>query len=119
MGRCVVAAATSVTDRMGRVMPKAIPSWRPKRMEGGRPTKEVAHYRTPDWRARRMRILLRDAMRCQAFRCGRVVSGKEAHVDHVIPLEEGGTDDDGNLRTLCSRCHGKKTRAEQRRRGMN
>ena len=100
-------------------MPKAIPSWRPRRMEGGKPSKEVAHYHTPDWRARRLRILVRDSYRCQEKGCGHVVSGREAHVDHLIPLEEGGTDDDANLRTLCDRCHGRKTRAEQRRRSLN
>ncbi len=97
-------------------MPKAIPSWRPKRMSGGKPTKEVAHYQTSDWRARRTRILLRDAMRCHE--CRRAVSGREAHVDHLIPLEDGGTDDDANLGTMCERCHGRKTNAEQRWRGL-
>lgn len=98
-------------------MPRAIPSWRPKRMEGGRPTKEVAHYHTADWRARRTRILLRDAFRCGD--CRRVVSGREAHVDHIVPLEDGGNDDDSNLLTRCDRCHGRKTRAEQARKGLN
>jgi 5-methylcytosine-specific restriction protein A len=46
------------------------------------------------------------------------VSGRECHVDHLVPLEDGGTDDDANLRTLCDRCHGRKTRAEQRRKGF-
>ena len=27
------------------------------------------------------------------------------HVDHIIPLTQGGTDDDDNLRTLCSSCN--------------
>lgn len=79
-------------------------------------TKETAHYRTADWRARRLRILRRDAWVCSA--CKRVTLGQTAHVDHIMPLEEGGTDDDGNLQTLCSSCHGAKTRAEQRRRGL-
>jgi 5-methylcytosine-specific restriction protein A len=78
-------------------------------------TKETAHYRTADWKARRLRILRRDAFVCAA--CRRVVYGQAAHVDHVQPLEEGGTDEDANLATLCSSCHGVKTRAEQRRRG--
>ena len=103
-------------------MPRAIPSWKPKRMEGLRPTKEIAHYHTSDWRARRTRILLRDNFRCQAWvggkRCNRVVSGRQAHVDHIKPIEEGGTDDDDNLETKCDSCHGRKTRAEQRRKGF-
>lgn len=97
-------------------MPKAIPSWRPRRMEGGRPTKEQAHYQSTDWRAKRTRILLRDAFRCQT--CSKVIGGKEAHVDHIIPLEDGGADEDANLQTLCSRCHGRKTVGEQRAKGL-
>ena len=27
------------------------------------------------------------------------------HVDHIIPKQAGGTDEMGNLRTLCSRCN--------------
>jgi len=78
-------------------------------------TKEVEHYRSADWRARRVRILVRDAYTCA--NCGRVVSGKAAHVDHIVPLEEGGTDAEANLQVLCDEDHGRKTRGEQRRRG--
>jgi hypothetical protein len=42
-------------------------------------TKETARYRTADWRA-----------------CSRVAYAKAARVDHIVPLEEGGTDDDAN-----------------------
>ena len=74
--------------------------------------REQAHYQTSDWRAKRERILVRDAFVCR--RCGRVVSGHEANVDHIVPLEDGGSDADGNLQTLCRSCHGVKTRREQR-----
>jgi 5-methylcytosine-specific restriction protein A len=47
-----------------------------------------------------------------------VVYGKAAHVDHRVPLEDGGTDHDSNLQTLCESCHGAKTREEQRRKGL-
>lgn len=96
-------------------MPSAVERWSPPRMRATTRTKEVEHYRSADWRARRVRILVRDAYTCAA--CGRVVSGKAAHVDHVVPLEEGGTDDDANLQVLCDEDHGRKTRCEQRRRG--
>ncbi|MDH0049642.1 HNH endonuclease [Comamonas terrigena] len=36
-------------------------------------------------------------------------------LDHVIPLEEGGTNDPGNLQGLCHDCHGAKTERERRR----
>lgn len=35
--------------------------------------------------------------------------------DHVVPLEEGGTDDEVNLQTLCQECAKAKTAAESRR----
>jgi 5-methylcytosine-specific restriction endonuclease McrA len=47
-----------------------------------------------------------------------VIYGPKAHVDHIKPLEEGGTDAAENLQTLCESCHGRKTRAEQSRRGL-
>ncbi len=96
-------------------MPSAIRNWKPPRLKC-QPTKERAHYVSAEWRAIRQSILVRDAYVCAA--CGRVAHGAAAHVDHIRPLEEGGTDDAGNLQTLCESCHGRKTRAEQRRRGL-
>lgn len=96
-------------------MPKPLNSLRPPRLPA-KPTKERHHYRTAEWRAKRLRILIRDSYRC--LDCGIVCHGKAAHVDHIQPLELGGTDDDGNLACRCERCHGRKTRSEQRRRGV-
>ena len=97
-------------------MPNAIPRWKPPHQRGMTQAKEHAHYATADWRAKRRRVLLRDSFVCRS--CGTVSHGKAAHVDHVVPLEDGGTDDDANLQTLCSACHGRKTRDEQHRRGF-
>lgn len=98
-------------------MPARIERYKPGRLKATEPTKEVAHYRTSDWKSRRVRILVRDAYRCRS--CSRVAYGRAAHVDHVKPLEDGGTDDDANLQVLCQSCHGAKTREEQRRKGIN
>jgi 5-methylcytosine-specific restriction endonuclease McrA len=38
---------------------------------------------------------------------GRLVAGE--HVDHVVPLSQGGTNETSNLQTLCRRCHARKT----------
>jgi 5-methylcytosine-specific restriction protein A len=95
-------------------MPRDVPRWRPYRPRT-KQTKEIAHYATKDWRARRERILIRDAFTCAV--CGIRVDGLRAHVDHITPLEDGGSDCDSNLQTLCSADHGRKTREEQRRRG--
>jgi 5-methylcytosine-specific restriction protein A len=97
-------------------MPARIERYKPARLAATEATKETAHYRTADWKARRVRILVRDSYRCRV--CRRVVYGRAAHVDHIKPLEEGGTDDDENLQVLCESDHGAKTREEQRRRGV-
>jgi len=96
-------------------MPKALARWKPPRFVSRTPQREQAHYRSAEWQARRLRILIRDAYTCQE--CGTITSGQAAHVDHRRPLEDGGTDDAANLQTLCAACHGRKTVDEQRRRG--
>ena len=98
-------------------MPSKIERFKPPRLVSVLPTKEHAHYLTADWKARRLRIATRDAFVC--CDCKRVAYGKNGHADHIVPLEEGGSDDESNLAWRCSSCHGKKTRAEQRRRGIN
>lgn len=97
-------------------MPDAIPRWRPPHQRGLRPAKERAHYISADWIARRQRILVRDAFICRS--CGVVCHGKDAHVDHIVPLEDGGDDHSSNLQTLCASCHGRKTRGEQLAKGF-
>lgn len=52
------------------------------------------------------RIRRRDDHTCQ--RCG--ADGHE--VDHIRNVKAGGSDDDSNLVTLCTRCHDEKTRRE-------
>lgn len=96
--------------------PAPVERWAPPRMRRTTVTKERAHYTSADWRAKRLRILRRDAFVCRW--CERVAYGQAAHVDHIVPLEEGGSDTDDNLQTLCQACHGRKTREEQKRRGL-
>ena len=38
--------------------------------------------------------------------------------DHVIPLTQGGRDDESNLQGICVDCHRSKT-AEESKRGIN
>lgn len=96
-------------------MPDRLKRWQPPRPRR-RETKERAHYRTAEWKAKRLRVLVRDAFRCTD--CGMVVSDREAHADHVVPLEAGGSDDEANIVCRCVRCHGRKTLAEQRKNGL-
>jgi len=55
--------------------------------------------------------MLRDKFTCAM--CGAVRYDHE--VDHIIPLEQGGSNDDDNLQLLCGGsdgCHAAKTKAE-------
>ena len=60
------------------------------------------HRLPPDWKATRRRILRRDKYTCK---CGRPATD----VDHIDP---SGSDEDWNLESLCSECHGRKSAAE-------
>lgn len=67
------------------------------------------------WRVIRDRILTRDCGLCQE--CKRNDRLRPAcEVDHILPVWKGGTDDDGNLESLCHGCHATKTAVEQRER---
>lgn len=60
---------------------------------------------TESWDHIRARILDRDGNRCSV---GRLLGGacsEHLHVHHLIPRDEGGTDEDDNLLTACARHH--------------
>lgn len=68
------------------------------------------------WTTIANRIKRRDGYRCQELIDGKPCgSSIDIEVDHDIPLEQGGTNDDDNLLTRCRRCHlrkhGKRARA--------
>jgi 5-methylcytosine-specific restriction endonuclease McrA len=64
------------------------------------------HGSTRAWRRTREHILARDRWTC-------VLCGAPAvDVDHIIPLEDGGSDRPGNLRSLCERCHADSHRSD-------
>lgn len=69
-----------------------------------------------DWDKTTKRIRQRDHHLCQeCLREGVVndVSGNHrGQVDHIIPKEQGGTDDDDNLELLCNDHHKIKTQRE-------
>jgi 5-methylcytosine-specific restriction protein A len=44
-------------------------------------------------------VLFRDRWTCQ--QCG----ARAGHVDHIIPVLFGGTDDPANLQSLCEACN--------------
>jgi len=67
------------------------------------------------WRKIRERVLTRDCGMCVLCQeSGRLTLAVE--VDHRTPAWAGGTDDDGNLQSLCKPCHTDKTTIEAQRR---
>jgi 5-methylcytosine-specific restriction endonuclease McrA len=59
----------------------------------------------------RERILSQEPL-CRPCRlAGRTAAAD--HVDHIVPLEAGGTYEDGNLQPICTECHKEKTARER------
>lgn len=52
---------------------------------------------------RRFEVLRRDGFRC--VYCGAKASESELHVDHVVPVIDGGSDEPSNLVTACIDCN--------------
>ena len=63
------------------------------------------------WRTIRERILKRDGYMCQCDTC-RGVRLLADEVDHILPISQGGTDSDDNLRSINKNCHKLKTSQE-------
>ena len=65
--------------------------------------------RTPFPKATRRRILNRDRT------CRHCRKHPATIADHIVPVAEGGTDDERNGQGLCAPCHDVKTKAERLR----
>jgi 5-methylcytosine-specific restriction endonuclease McrA len=59
------------------------------------------------WRKLRKMIAAERPAIC--VRCGHAGASATMHLDHVVPLARGGTNDPDNLQWLCGSCHSKKT----------
>src|SRR3990167_5690857 len=70
---------------------------------------ERAFYASPEWRALRYAVLLRDPI-CKLCDPARRTQG-----DHKTPRSQGGVDTMENLQGACHRCHSRKTAADNRR----
>lgn len=62
------------------------------------------------WRVLKARMHERDQYTCQS--CGIVTMKLE--LDHIVNIAQGGTDDEGNLQSLCVDCHKIKTIKESK-----
>ena len=61
------------------------------------------------WMAKRHRVAMAHNYQCK---CGAVWVSTRDHIDHIIPREQGGSNDESNLQPLCRPCHDEKTKAE-------
>ncbi len=98
-------------------MPSRIDSHRPLRMTArrkrtdDRPSAAARGYCTTEHAAWKKSVHARDAWQCVT--CGRVVTGRQAHADHIVPIAAGGARYDlSNGQTLCRPCHSRKTAKE-------
>ena len=83
-----------------------------KRYDRARGTRQERGYGQVWYQGIRPAILLRDKYQCQACGCFVGMRKGDAHVDHIVSKERGGSDEETNLQTLCASCHSEKTIAE-------
>lgn len=57
-------------------------------------------------------IYIRDNGKCNF--CKRLIDIIDSELDHVVPLQFGGSNSYSNLQTLCIPCHREKTKLENR-----
>ena len=73
------------------------------------------------WSRKRERVFKRDKYLCQICLAKNILTPVELHgdnagvCDHIVPLAEGGTDDERNLQTICKACDKEKTHQESLR----
>ena len=78
------------------------------------------HYATPEYQANRAMALARAKGCCQDpdHEGPRFINDPRAvHADHVVAVQDGGTDQYTNLMIRCRSCHSRKTLKERRNRG--
>lgn len=69
-----------------------------------KPQQSVKRKRTHIPRGLRKEVFKRDNYTCKE--CGAKKSeGATLHIDHIIPISKGGTDELSNLQTLCADCN--------------
>lgn len=61
------------------------------------------------WQRKRESVLLGSDCMCALCK-----TAAATEVDHIIPLEQGGSNDEINLQPLCKECHLEKSREEAR-----
>ncbi len=71
----------------------------------GKLTRSTSKRRIPISQKLRFEIFQRDKFTCQYCKRNRDNDGVKLHIDHIIPLSEGGKDEISNLITSCEDCN--------------
>ena len=96
-------------------MPRQPPTFNPPRpaapkhkpREADRQARRALNTGSKAWMLIRQQVLVRDGYQCQA--CGKLVAGREAHVDHIAEDAETNAGWDlSTLQTLCRPCNSRK-----------
>lgn len=66
------------------------------------------------WMDKRRRVAAAHQYQCTT--CHRAWESHRDQIDHVIPREQGGSNDESNLQPLCNECHKAKTDQETKAR---
>lgn len=73
---------------------------------GDAPFAHRSRHREPISGSLRYRILTRAKGRCEA--CGISSDERALEIDHIVPKNNGGSDDESNLQSLCYKCNAQK-----------
>lgn len=78
----------------------------------------TSHYLTPSWKGKRRTILQANPYcACGPDCCPEGCQDMATEIDHIVGLQDGGTDDLSNLIGLSKRCHSRKSAKERHARG--
>ncbi len=81
----------------------AMRTWLNKQYEQNCRDPETAKRYGTAWKIIRKRYIAAHPLCEECLRCGFAVPAE--HVHHIIPLADGGTNDESNLMSLCKSCH--------------
>lgn len=95
-----------VRDGSGRCEAHARPAW-------SKPATATKRVTGRELQRRRARLFTSNPLCVHCQQAGRVTLATQR--DHIIPLAEGGVDDESNEQSLCDECHATKSKAEAAR----
>lgn len=102
---CTVCS-TLVRDGTSRCEAHKVAAWSARRPDIKRTTGRKLQRQ-------RHELFMREPLCRECERHGRV---RQAEIrDHIVPLAEGGADEDSNIQSLCRDCHDEKTAGESKR----